>query len=355
MFERLNAIDIGSCYIKIASGRKKMNGSIDLRSVDIVGTPPGLIEDGVITNPQLLADSLRKPINRLVRFSQETILTVESSRIITRDILVPKVPTKDLERMMQMEAENHLPVGRGDHIVDYKVIDEIPPPMPGEAAQYKVMLVALPIDISNRYAEFLSCSGLNCYSIDFSGNSLAKQVTTEMKEKDLTTVILDIGHKSTSATMMSNGRFQFFRSFPFGGEMMTRSIADRLALGMEAAESLKKEYGLAGDETALDGHGLHVSAAIQDVLNPFLHNLASYFEFYVSREAGNAIDKIVLTGGGSLMKNIESYVMKTFNIETTKHKRKVPLGGKKSGSAKVSKSQRKEVGAYFANCLGAIK
>jgi type IV pilus assembly protein PilM len=358
MFEKLNAIDIGTYNTKFVSGRQGFNqGSLEVSSADMVRTPAGAIKDGSIIDPQALANALREQIDKLKRHSKDTVITTSSSRVIIRDIVVPKVGGGDLKRMMQMDATTHLPVSRDDHIIDYKVIEEIAPKGKGEVPQYKVMLVAVPVDILNGYAEFLRYCGLQCYSIDFAGNSLSKQIADEMKDKNLTTAIIDIGHKTTTATMMTNGKFQFYRIFPCGGETMTKAIAKKLGVSMDVAENLKKEHGvICEDESGQTGENMEVSMAIKQVLDPFMQELSSYFEFYISREAGNSIDKIVLVGGGSLVSNIEDYMMKSSNILVRKHKRRVPFDkNRKVDKKKMERSELADIGIYFANCLGALK
>ena len=54
-----------------------------------------------------------------------------------------------------------------------------------------------------------------------------------------TLVYVDIGFERTSSLVFNNGKFQFFKSFPVGGNNITKDISKVLKLNMDYSEELK--------------------------------------------------------------------------------------------------------------------
>jgi Tfp pilus assembly PilM family ATPase len=208
------------------------------------------------------------------------------------------------------------------------------------------MMVAIPKYMIHNYLEFLKCAELECYSIDFSGNSLAKQIASEVDSgvgRLQNVVIVDIGHKSTTVTVTVNGKFRFHRRFPYACETMFQAVCERIHCPWDEAKSLTRKYGIMPcDETGYAGQYVDVSFAVKDVLNRLCGEIAEYFS-----EIGIAADKIVLVGGGSALKNIDEFMRKAFNTHVTKHTR--------VGNAKVDETEEADLGIYYASCLGAFK
>ena len=58
-------------------------------------------------------------------------------------------------------------------------------------------------------------------------------------------VLIDIGAKGTVVLVFKNNALQFMRKIPFGGEIFSRNIANRLNLPFDLAEEIKKSYAVA--------------------------------------------------------------------------------------------------------------
>ncbi|MDR0930600.1 MAG: pilus assembly protein PilM [Clostridiales bacterium] len=307
MYQRINAFDIGGFNIKVVSGQVTMK-RIDVSSASVFPTPEGLVVDGLITEPQVLAEYLRGELSQIKRFSKEIIATVTSKAIIIRDINVPKVNSLEFTRMMRHEAIENLPVTLDDHIIDYKIIEEVN----GEnGAEYRVMLVAIPRNIVSSYLEFLRAIGMDCKGIDFAGNSVSKLIVRQdAKEKfKKTTAVLDLGHTSSAVTIMHRGAFKYYRIFSHG--------VGELSLEFETLDKLLEE-------------------------------IKTFFDFYMSRESGNTIDKITILGGGALIEGVIPYI---------EQKLLIPINlWQTRGVVRLSREARMGDNiVQFANAIGALR
>ena len=84
------SIDLGTNFIKAAEGKYQKDKLTINKLLQIV-TPEGAIADGKITNEQSIINTLEFLIKENNIKAKDIIFTTNSSSIINRDILVPKV------------------------------------------------------------------------------------------------------------------------------------------------------------------------------------------------------------------------------------------------------------------------
>ncbi|MDR1102114.1 MAG: pilus assembly protein PilM [Clostridiales bacterium] len=351
MFQKLGAIDVGSCNIKMARGRRLIRGAI-CDGVSLIHTPDGMAPNGLITQPKELAAALEEPVREMRDYSAEIVMIAASDKVLARRMFLPNVTrsaSRTIGGLVRDAAEREFAIESDDYTIDYKVIGEAVKNAEKSVKGIFVMTVAVPNDIIRSYSEFLRECGLSCRSIDFSGNALVKQVLSEGAGRaGRSMAVVDIGHKATSVAIASNGKFQYYRAFPYGGEAMTLAIADRLKCSVEQAEDMKKKYGIMPcDEVGFAGQCVDVSHAVKAVLSRLAGEISEFFDFYVERNADNPLERITLSGGGAMVKNLDEFMVKIYNIPISKRTR--------VGSMGRGKDTNNEIGMYFTSCLGALK
>lgn len=137
-------------------------------------------------------------------------------------------------------------------------------------------------------------------------------------EKELGTVLVDIGGGKTNVAIYHHGAVRHSSVVPVGGEHFTNDIAVGLRTSIPEAERLKREQGcalssMADNESVFEvvGVGARQPRPIaQQVLSDILQPRAEEIINFVRTEIRNAgYDRqagagVVLTGGGSLMRGL---------------------------------------------------
>ena len=356
--KRLITIDIGNYNTKIIQG-KRMRGRIIVQKAVVFKTPESAIEDGRITNINALAMQIKQHLQDKKIREKNTIITITGTSIITRDVYFPKVSNKELKNMIRLDAQQHFPVELAGYVTDYKVLEEIQ----GEnGKQLRVMLVAVPKSMIEGYMQLLEVCGLHAYGLDFVGNSIAKfinhsvsksiSITSKHQQNGTndTVAVLDIGHKTTTVTIISNGCIKFNRILLLGSSNFINMISNNLNISNDVAEQKMIKNGaviLYGKE--MEQEDRLMSEGIRSILIGFIDDVMKFFDFYHSRNKANQINKVYLLGGGSLVDGMEGYLEDGFNIKTQKlivH-----------SNIKVTKKHKQEfdkIQVHVANCLGAI-
>lgn len=168
---------------------------------------------------------------------------------------------------------------------------------------FKTCFDDLDIEISNFVLEPLASS----YSI------------LSRDEKNLGSVMIDIGGGTTDIVVWKNGGIKVTEIIPLGGEIITLDIAKTIGCPMDVAEDLKIRYGsaieaLASEEkiivSGVEGCNQEIdSKMLSSIVEARIAEILSQAKFKIDNRVRieNLSFGVVLTGGGSELKNIAEF------------------------------------------------
>lgn len=156
----------------------------------------------------------------------------------------------------------------------------------------------------------------------------ASQATLSNDEKTLGVAILDIGGGTTDIAILYNNIVQFTSVIPFGGNSITNDIITECKISEELAEKIKIEYGSAIQTLAKENEILSLPSAhgglpkeisintLSGIIQARMEEIldAALYELKTSGYAKHLNRGIVVTGGGSLLKNLIQLI--NFKIST---------------------------------------
>ena len=85
----------------------------------IVATPEGTIDDDVVVNSKELIDILKEKIQEEKITSRQVTISLSSKDIITRELAVPKMSTKDMISFIKVNSKDLFPVNLDDYTLGY--------------------------------------------------------------------------------------------------------------------------------------------------------------------------------------------------------------------------------------------
>ncbi len=177
--------------------------------------------------------------------------------------------------------------------------------------------------------------------IRHSGYSLAKLVPSGIlsgmavlnrEEKELGCCLLDIGAGTTDIVVYENGFIRYLCSIPMGGENITRDISSVLKISRNLAEDIKLNYGgtsysnnnlsvqKTGEGILLTDHrGVNTTISRKLLIDVIKERLKDIFDVTKSTLSKQKIydiinSGIVITGGSSLLPNLEEFSKQYFNL-----------------------------------------
>lgn len=357
-------IDIGFRYIKIAQVRQKRN-SDDLIIVNygIGTTPKGCIKNGAIRDKERVRKEILTIIKECGLTAKGAKIVISGTNIITRIIMVEKVPESEQNSRIWDEINGSLPIDINEHKVDFKVLGTI---NNDEKEEIKVFVTAVSKKIINSYLDLLSEMNLKAISVDIPANSVSKffkkNVTSaeaeewERKHKSSrrqysdTVAVIDLGSETTIVNVLKNKVPEFNRVTLLGSSNIDQAIFDTLNLEKNLedwAERYKKMYGLVSTNDLNNELEWQCSNAAKGVINEVIRNIRMCFDFYKMRCAGEDISKIYLIGGGSQMKGLKEYFEESFNAPT------YPINQMTINGIEFASTLDTGKVSYLVNALGA--
>jgi rod shape-determining protein MreB and related proteins len=155
-------------------------------------------------------------------------------------------------------------------------------------------------------------------------------------------MIVDIGGGTTDIAVINFGGIVVDNTIRVAGDEMNEAIIRyvknryNLRIGETSAEKLKMDFGMVGDgpelEFQLKGldaqtglpHQIDVTSqlfkeALKDVLNTIINSILTTLDKLPPELASDVIDRgIILTGGGSLLKGLDSYLREIVNLPVSR-------------------------------------
>ncbi len=333
--ETIAAIDIGTTKIVALTGRKTKDNKFEITGFGT--TPSKGIRRGVVLNIDETVNSIRIATKKafessgirlnevFVGIAGQHVLSQKnrcSIRISDEDSIIKKSHLEDLENLMRQmisdPGEEILDIIPQSYIVDKETGIENPCDMTGAVLQGNYHIILGQMSMVNNIKKCATISGLKVKSLILEPLASAEAVLTP-QEKQSGVALIDIGGGTTDLAVYKNNKVIHTSVIPIGGTTITNDIKQNLTILEKQAEELKIRYGSAlqdrsQDDTIISIEGLkgreekefslrQLSAIIQARMEEILHAVMFQIESAGIREKLSG--GIVITGGGSLIKNLK--------------------------------------------------
>jgi type IV pilus assembly protein PilM len=304
MSKILLGLDIGIQTIKSVQISRDKNSKA-LLAAGYIATPVKAYSSQSPSDDQVVADTINRLVHDMKVTTTEVSASLPSSKVITRVIDVPMMNDEELSSSIQWEAEQFIPLPLSKVKIDYAVINK-----DQEKSKMKVLLVAAPIAIIERYMKFIELAGLNPVAFETEILAAARCVG-ESFSSQVNVLVLTIGAGNTEIALLHDRILIFSKSLPIGGNTFTRAIAEELGFEPSQAEEYKKTYGL--EEDKLEGKVAKTLTPYSNILFEEMEKTAAYFkEQYPQEELKTA----VVCGGGAKLPGLVFQITKNLGIDS---------------------------------------
>lgn len=228
-------------------------------------------------------------------------------------IELPPMPKEDMEKAIQFEARQYVPIPISEVSLDSLVIgeehkihkengagaqkeassqNEDRASAPQKRKHVEVLLVAVPNEIKKKYQRIAELAGLDLIALEMETFPLARAL---LKGDPAITVIADVGARSTDICIVDNGFVRISHNFEFSGVDITKAYAEFTKSNFIEAEHAKKVTGLNLTPGQLS-EAKALVAIVDSIINEIDRIIHSYFN-----KTGREVKRVVLAGGVSYM------------------------------------------------------
>lgn len=318
--KKVVAFDIGYKNINIAVGKNEKNKLIIDRLLTIP-TPENIVNDGNIIDRDILKEVIKYSLNEAKIKVENAICTTNSTKIINREIIVPKVNDDELDTVIKYEIQQYLPINLNDYILQHKILEQINDQFEGKE-KYKVNVMTYPERIASEYYNLLDEMDLNPHALDVHYNSvnkllnMASNINGKQNSKEGTVAFVDMGATSINVTIYKNGKLDFTRIIKSGGDNIDFALSRSMGMSIKSTESIKIEKC----DLNNFNDNIEVNTIVKGVIDEWINDLARLLQFYRNKEKDNRIDKLYVYGGSSNIKGLIEIMEEKIQLEIEKIK-----------------------------------
>ncbi len=263
------------------------------------------INNGVVVNPEIIADSAQKLFNNGLFgdiTTRRVALTIPSYRTFTRSLLLPlSLSSKEMKEAISMEAEQYIPVPIDKLYIDFEPLNKT-----GEGQEF--LMVAVPQEIVDSYMELTAIMGLETVLIETTMNAACRLFSNDY-QSDVPTLIIDFGSLSSDISIF-DGKMLTMGTVQGGGEIFTKTIANKLGVTSQEAHIIKTRYGLNVSKRQKE-----VRDSLKPVLDQIIKEIRRLIRYYEERYGqGRPIKQLVTLGGGSNMPGLNEYLTDSLRL-----------------------------------------
>lgn len=332
------AIELGSSKVTGIAGQKNLDGSISVLAV-VQESSSSFMRKGVVYNIDKTAQCLTNVLNKLESQLKTEITQVyvgvggQSIRslrnVITKDLPAGTVVTQDMvleimdaNRNMQYPDQEILDAAIQEYRVDAQLqID--PVGIPATRIEGNFLNILQRRAFFNNLNMCFEAANIRIADMYLAPLALADSVLTEV-EKRSGCALVDLGADTTTVSVYSKNILRHLAVIPLGANNITKDIAT-LQMEESDAEAMKLKYASAfTDNNDIDNnlkYSIDLNRQVEshkfvEIVEGRLEEIIENVWYQIPTEYyDKLLGGIILTGGGSNMKNIERAFQNHTHIE----------------------------------------
>lgn len=224
---------------------------------------------------------------------------------------IPGGASGQVDAVARFEAQQNIPFPLEEVVWDYVVMGELP------SGAVNVIFLAVKTDLLESLCSAITGAGLDiaCVTVSLLALNDALQYSNSADDDGGTTLLLDVGSRTTNIVTSGSGPF-FCRSLPSGGLAVTIAISKDIHATLEEAEHLKVTRGSVGlgpgFEPPADPIEANLARISRQTLIKTQADIARSLGHYRTNLGGSDPARILLTGGMASMPYLAEFIHEKF-------------------------------------------
>jgi len=294
-------LDIGTTAIRLVQLRGATSPKA-LVKYAYVPLPNNLSVSDSKADQLKLAQAVQELVDQAKPTTKNVAVGIPSSRVFTTVADVDRLPTNELAKAIQYQADSLIPTPLAESKVDWALIGD----SPADKTKQEILLTSVPNKFVEERLDMLESIGLNVIAFEPDNLAMARALSMPDANPQL---ILDVGRRSTDLVVVMGDAPHLTRSIPTGVEAIVKSAVQNLNIDDKQAEQFVFKFGLSKDK--LEGQ---VFQAITSTVDLLTTEVEKSIKFFQTRYVGSKIDRIIVTGGASVIPEFPLYMANKFGL-----------------------------------------
>lgn len=254
------------------------------------------------TDQQKLAQTIAQLVSQSHISTKNVAVGIPSSRVFTTVADVDRLPPAELAKAIRYQADALIPTPLSESKIDWALLGD----SPTDKTKQEILLTSVPNKFVEDRLDMLESIGLNVVAFEPDNLAMARALTAPDGAAQL---LLDVGHRSTDLVIVQGNAPHLTRSIPTGVEAVVRAAAQGLNVDQKQAEQFVFKFGLSKEK--LEGQ---VFQAINGTVDLLVAEIEKSIKFFQTRYATTKVDRIIVTGGASVIPEFPLYMANKFGV-----------------------------------------
>lgn len=295
-------LDIGTGAIRLVqlSGHERVKA---LQRYAYVAIDPKVSMSDAATAQQTLAQTIKDLVAKSGVNTRNVAVGLPSQRVFTTVVDIERLGDDELGKSIQYQADSLIPTPLAESKIDWQQLGD----SPADKTKVEVLLSSVPNEYVEKRLDMLEAIGLNVIAFEPDSMALARAVVPA----DSTTaqMVLDIGSTATDLVIVIAGVPHLTRAIPTGYEAIIKAAMQNLNIDDAQARQFVSKFGL--NQQKLEGQIYHAISGTVDLL---MAEIEKSIKFFTTRYPDQKIDRILVTGGASVLPEFPLYVANKFGV-----------------------------------------
>lgn len=160
----LLGVEIASSAVRLLQLERRPCG-LALRGWAIEPLPPGALAEGRVIAPEVVADALKRALERSGASAREAVLAVPAAAVIQHSVAMPPgLDDEEIDERLRDEAEQFIPFSVEEAALDYRVV-------PGTPGMLNVAFTACRQDWLDSLERVMHLAGLRARIVDIDSHA----------------------------------------------------------------------------------------------------------------------------------------------------------------------------------------
>ena len=302
--KNLVGLDIGSSAVKaVELGRK--GAGLALLNLGFENLQTDTIVDGQIMELNNVSNVIAHIFSEHQIRTTRVAAGVSGHSVIVKNIVLPQMSEDELQESFSWHAEEHIPFDISDVNLDYQITGK-------SSDALHVLLAACKRDKIANVKQAIQLAGKQPAVIDV--DAFALQNCYELNyqpQPGQIVALLNIGASTTNINILNGARSVFTRDASVGGNQYTGLLQKELGLTFEQAEAVKRGQMLPEgvEARAIDP----ILETVSDILALEVQKTMDFYRA-TAEEGESAVQKFLISGGGSKLSGLMEYLANRFEI-----------------------------------------
>lgn len=297
-------VDIGDSSLKMVELQKK-NRKIQLSNYAF-SENVSEVNFTKIEDINYLAQAILKVRQEAGITATKVTASLPTFAVFSSIINLSNVDKKNIVVAINEEAKKVIPLPLEEMILDWKVIPDENGKIPSKG-NMRVFITGSPKKLVRKYIDVFKKANLNLVSLETETFSLVRSLLGDDKS---TVMVTEIGANSTDIFIVRESIPVLNRSLSVCASTITSALAEKLGMTYSQAEQFKLDLSISLGAESTD----ELPQLITKTIEPIVTEIQYLLDFYRSQNGGE-IEKIILSGGGSMLLNLDEYLTKRLNIK----------------------------------------